>query len=91
MAKTSYDAAALENGEVRIVHENGRVLELAGEHLHEEGEWRAQDGERCIAQGKWQRERGMNVLKDEAGNELARFDGEDAVGLTDWAEKMLAA
>jgi hypothetical protein len=86
-----WDMAALDRGDTRLVHVNGNTFEMLGADLRDEGEWRAMAGERCIARGGWQRVRSENVLKDEAGNELARFDGEDAVGLTAWAEKMLAA
>lgn len=95
MAKTSYDAAALDNGEVRIVHENGRVLELAGEQAS--GEWFACEagdedelGE-CFAQGAYERddETDEDVMQDEEGNELARIAGGDEDAMLAWAEKVL--
>jgi len=46
--------AALDDGETRIVHENGRVLELAGEQ--DDGEWFACDGDDCFAQGYYERD-----------------------------------
>jgi len=92
MAKVSYDMAALDDGEVRIVHENGRVLELAADCAA--GEWfcyenGSDDGD-CYAQGFYEHEDGCDVMQDEEGNELARIDSEDMDGLLKWAETMLA-
>jgi hypothetical protein len=84
-----WDMDALNRGDTRIVHVSGRVMELVGVELHNEGKWQARDGERCIAQGIWRREDYKIVIKDHEGNRLARFDSEDAPGLTDWAEKVL--
>lgn len=86
---TSYDMDALDEGEVRIVHENGRVLELAGEQGH--GEWFAYDGEQCFAQGFYEHKDGIDVMQDEDGNELARMGCEEMDGLLAWAEGVLAA
>ncbi len=84
-----WDMDALNRGDTRIVHVSGRVMELVGVELHNEGKWQARDGERCIAQGTWRREDYKIVVKDHEGNRLARFDSEDAPGLTNWAEKVL--
>jgi hypothetical protein len=90
MAKTSYDEAALEDGEVRIVHENGRVLELAGEQSN--GEWFAYEGDDMVdvlAQGFYERDGDDDVMQDEEGNELARIAGGDEAALLAWAEAVL--
>jgi hypothetical protein len=86
MAKVSFDDAAMEDGETKLVHENGRTLELAGEQS--DGEWFACDGDDCFAQGYYVREGDVDVMTDTEGNEVARLEGE--ADWEQWAEKMLA-
>ena len=90
MTKVSYDEAAMEDGETRIVHENGRVLELTGEQ--ENGEWFCYEGDDMIdsfAQGYYEREGDVDVMQDENGNELARIGSGEMDELLEWAETVL--
>lgn len=90
MMNVRYDMAAMDDGATRIVHVNGRTMELAGEQA--DGEWFAHeagdDGE-CFAQGFYMRDEDTDedVMQDAEGNELARVVGEDA--LLAWAETVL--
>ena len=90
MTKVSYDEAAMEDGETRIVHENGRVLELTGEQ--ENGEWFCYEGDDMIdsfAAGTYERDGDEDVMMDDNGTELARLTTEE--DWAGWAERMLAA
>ena len=91
MTKVSYDEAAMEDGETRIVHENGRVLELTGEQ--ENGEWFCYEGDVDVidsfAQGYYEREGDVDVMQDENGNELARIGSGEMDELLAWAETVL--
>jgi hypothetical protein len=93
MTKVSYDAAAMEDGETRIVHETGRMLEMTGEQAN--GEWFAYNGDGsdescCFAQGYYERDGDDDVMTDEDGNELARVVAGDETALLAWAERVLA-
>jgi len=93
MTKVSYDAAAMEDGETLMVHENGRVLEMTGEQSN--GEWFAYNGDgsdksNCFAQGYYESDGEVDVMQDEDGNELARFAAGDDEALLAWAEQVLA-
>jgi len=92
MTKVSYDEAAMEDGETRIVHENGRTLEMTGEQAN--GEWFAYNGDseaKCFWQGYYESDGEVDVMQDEDGNELARFAAGDDEALLAWAEQVLAA
>jgi hypothetical protein len=93
MAKVTFDEAAMEDGETRIVHENGRTLEMTGEQS--DGEWFAYNGDGSdegsyFAQGYYERNGDDDVMTDEDGNELARVAAGDETALLAWAERVLA-